>query len=125
VSLPGRVAATTALAAAEVACMPSLREGLSVFCLEAQAAGLPVVASRIGGLPEAVADGETGILVAPGDEVALAAALERLVADGALRSALGEAARRRARQQFDAADMARRTEACYRDVVARHRGGGA
>src|SRR6185437_15604815 len=63
--------------AAVVAC-PSRREGFGVVCAEAMAHGRPVVASRVGGLRDLVADGETGILVEPGDVPALRAALERL-----------------------------------------------
>ena len=71
--------------------------------LEAMAAGLPVVASDVGGVAEAVADGETGLLVAPGDVDALAGALERLLADAALRRAMGSAGRARAASHFDLA----------------------
>src|SRR6185436_15535693 len=64
-------------AAADVAILPSLHEGLGVAALEAMAAGRPVVASRVGGLAEVVADGETGRLVPPGDPSALAAPVSR------------------------------------------------
>lgn len=67
--------------------------------LEAAAAGVPVVASRIGGIPEAVLDGETGILVPPGDSTAMADAIHRLIDDHELRMRLGRAAREHARQQ--------------------------
>ncbi len=69
--------------------------------LEAMAAGLPVVASDVGGVAEAVADGETGVLVAPGDVEALAGALERLLVDERLRRAMGSAGRARAAAHFD------------------------
>jgi glycosyltransferase involved in cell wall biosynthesis len=82
--------------AAVVAC-PSLREGFGVACAEAMAHGRPVVASAVGGLKELVVDGETGLLVPPADIGALRAALERLLADAALRRRLGAAARERAR----------------------------
>ena len=65
------------------------------------AAGLPVVASRVGGVPEQVVDGETGLLVDPGDPKPLAAALERLTGDPALRRRLGAAGRVRAEERFD------------------------
>jgi starch synthase len=64
------------------------------------AAGLPVVATRVGGIPEIVADGETGLLVSPGDPDSLAEALERIVADAALRADFGRAGRRRAVEHF-------------------------
>src|SRR5262249_9629759 len=85
--------------AAVVAC-PSRREGFGVACLEAVADGRPVVASAVGGLLDLVVDGETGLLVPPGDVAALRAALERLLADGELRARLGAAARARARERF-------------------------
>jgi phosphatidylinositol alpha-1,6-mannosyltransferase len=72
-------------------------EGFGLVYLEAGAHGLPVVAHAIGGVPEAVTDGETGLLVAPGDSAALTAAFARLLADPALRHRLGEAGRVRAR----------------------------
>jgi glycosyltransferase involved in cell wall biosynthesis len=101
------------LAAADVVALPSLQEGLGVAALEAMAAGRPVVASRVGGLAEAVADGETGLLVPPGDAAALATALGRLVAEPALRERLGAAGRRRAAARHDPANMADGTLACY------------
>lgn len=85
---------------AEVFALTSRWEGLPISVLEAMAAALPVVASRIDGLPEAVADGETGLLVPPQDPEAAAAALERLVADAGLRRRLGSAGRRRVEELF-------------------------
>lgn len=101
--------------AAVVAC-PSLREGYGMACLEAMAYGKPVVASAVGGLRDLVVDGETGLLVPPGDPAALRAALERLLGDPELRRRLGAAARERARTRFswDAAVAA--TLAAYEDA---------
>ncbi len=73
-------------------------EGFGLVYLEAGAHGLPVIAHAIGGVPEAVLDGETGLLVAPGDSAALTAAFARLLGDPALRSRLGAAGRARAHQ---------------------------
>ncbi len=72
-------------------------EGFGLVYLEAGAHGLPVVAHAIGGVPEAVVDGETGLLVAPGDSAALTVAFARLLGDPALRRRLGDAGRARAR----------------------------
>ena len=72
-------------------------EGFGLVYLEAGAYGLPVIAHAIGGVPEAVIDGETGLLVAPGDQAALTAAFGRLLGDPELRRRLGEAGRARAR----------------------------
>lgn len=71
-------------------------EGFGLVYLEAGAHGLPIVAHAIGGVPEAVIDGETGLLVSPGDTLSLTAAFARLIADAPLRRRLGEAARTRA-----------------------------
>jgi glycosyltransferase involved in cell wall biosynthesis len=73
-------------------------EGFGLVYLEAGAHGLPVVAHAIGGVPEAVLDGETGLLVPPGDSAALTAAFARLLGDAALRRRLGDSGRTRARQ---------------------------
>lgn len=85
--------------AAVVVC-PSRREGYGVVAREAMAHGRPVVASAVGGLLDAVEHDVTGLLVPPGDAGALRAAIKRLLADPALRSRLGTAARERARERF-------------------------
>jgi glycosyltransferase involved in cell wall biosynthesis len=93
--------------------------------LEAAATGTPLVASRIGGLSDIVVDGETGVLVAPGDEAALAAAFTRLLSDGEARAAMGAAARARSRR-FDVDVIAERLERVYgarRPFVKRARTG--
>jgi colanic acid/amylovoran biosynthesis glycosyltransferase len=77
------------------------REGIPVVLMEVMASGLPVVASRLSGIPELVADGESGILVAPGDEAGLADALERLALDPALRRRLGDAGRATVARDFE------------------------
>lgn len=100
-----------------VALVPSVwPEPFGIVVLEAMAAGRPVVASRIGGLIDLVADGETGLLVPPGDHDALRAAIARLLADPALREAMGSAGRRRL-DQFKASAVVARIEGVYRDVV--------
>jgi glycosyltransferase involved in cell wall biosynthesis len=86
--------------AAAIVCVPSRREGYGIVAREAMAYGRPVVASRVGGLPDAVADGETGVLVAPGDVAALRTAVTRLLGDAELRERLGAAARERAQAEL-------------------------
>jgi glycosyltransferase involved in cell wall biosynthesis len=93
------------LADSDVFVLSSRSEGLPVSVLEAMAAELPVVASEVGGLAELVVDGETGILVPPGDVQALATALGRLVAEPELRRSLGAAGRVRAETSFDLASF--------------------
>ena len=82
-------------ARAAVVCVPSRREGYGVVAREAMAYGRPVVASDVGGLKDAVVEGESGALVAPGDVSGLRAALLRVLDDPRLREAYGSAARRR------------------------------
>ena len=88
------------LARADIFVLSSTSEGMPLSILEAMAAELPVVASAVGGVPEAVEDGDTGLLVPPHDPVPLAAALERLLADPALRRRLGASGRARVREHF-------------------------
>jgi glycosyltransferase involved in cell wall biosynthesis len=104
--------------AAVVAC-PSHREGFGVVCAEAMAHGRPVVASDVGGLRDLVVHEETGLLVPPKDVGALRAALERLLADGALRRRLGEAARARIAESFTWERFADATLQAYDDALAR------
>ena len=104
--------------AAVVVC-PSRREGYGVVAREAMAHGRPVVATPVGGLAEAVVDGETGLLVPPGDVPALRAALERLLADPPLAARLGAAGRERARTLYSRETAATTTVAAYEDALAR------
>ncbi len=93
------------MAAADVFCLPSYREGFGSVIIEAAACGVPAIASRIYGVTDAVADGVTGILHPPGDIAALTAAMARLAQDPQLRRELGNAARRRALADFQMAAL--------------------
>lgn len=93
------------LAAADIGLLASHEEGLSTFILEAMAAGLPVIATRVGGNAEAVRDGRDGLLVEPRTPAALARAMQTLAQDAAQRSACGAAARARVAEKFGTADM--------------------
>ncbi|MDP2654865.1 MAG: glycosyltransferase family 4 protein [Candidatus Omnitrophota bacterium] len=100
----------------DVFVMPSLQEGLGLSVMEAQAAGLAVVASRVGGLPSLIEDGRTGRLVPPGDEAALAEAIAGLLQDPARAAAFGSAAREFIRKNFSAEQMVEKTLDVYRSV---------
>lgn len=108
-------------AACDLYVWPAVREAYGMAILEAQAAGLAVVAGRGVGVGDVVAAGESGILVASGDARALAAATARLLADPARRAAMGRAAARRVRVRHDLAAAARRLDRVLRAAVARRR----
>ena len=99
--------------------VPSLGEGFGMVALEAAERGRPVIASAVGGLPEIVDDGRTGVLVPRADPPALAAAIVDLVRNPGRAAALGRAARERALAEFSLARCADRTDALYRETLAR------
>jgi len=101
--------------AATVCVVPSVwEEAFGLSALEPMSHGIPVVASAVGGLPEVVIDGETGLLVPPGDEEAIARALAELLTDPERRTDMGRRGRERARQHFDLEDE---IDALYRIVA--------
>jgi starch synthase len=104
---------------ATVFACPSLYEPLGIVNLEAMACGAAVAASRVGGIPEVVADGETGLLVPPDDPAALAAALNTLVGDQDLAAAMGARGRTRAITEFGWARIAAQTTALYAELAPR------
>src|SRR6185436_1333367 len=97
--------------------LPSHVEALPMVVLEALAAGVPVVATRVGGIPAAVEDGRSGLLVAPRDVAALSRALVSLITDGATRKAMGRAARERAAVGFSSEVIVPRIEAVWREIA--------
>ena len=107
------------LRAADVFVLYSGYEGLPHVVLEAMAAGVPVVASRKGGIPEVIEDGVTGLLVEWGDETVLADTVERVLCDAALARRLGEAGRARVERDFGWGGLVERTAALLAEVVER------
>jgi len=105
------------LAAADVFVLPSRAEGVGVAALEAMAAGKAVVASRVGGLSQAVVDGETGSLVEAGNAAALAEALEKLAGDSAMRDSLGKRGRERVLELFSIESQASQYIETYNRVL--------
>jgi glycosyltransferase involved in cell wall biosynthesis len=106
------------LARASVFVLSSLTEGISLTLLEAMARGLPVVATRVGGNPEVVAEGETGLLVPPRDPAALAGALLQVRRDPDRARGLGLAGRRRVEGHFDVRRMVDDYEELYLQTIA-------
>jgi sugar transferase (PEP-CTERM/EpsH1 system associated) len=102
--------------------LPSLAEGISNTILEAMASGLPVVATRVGGNAELVADGETGVLVASGDVEALADALIRYASDATLAAQAGRSARARAERLYSLDGMVEQYASLYERLIAARKG---
>jgi glycosyltransferase involved in cell wall biosynthesis len=108
---------TTVFAAADFFVHVPLWEGLGVAVIEALAAGLPVIASQVGGIPELIIDHQTGLLVRSQDHDALAAALRSFVQSPCQAQTLGRTGQIFARTQCDAALMAKRNEALYYELL--------
>ena len=118
VSFLGRVAPVAPVfERAEVVVVPSLGEGFGMVALEAMERGRPVIASAVGGLPEIVDDGVTGLLVPPGDADALGAAIRELAGDRARAAAMGAVGRARALEQFSQERCTDRIAELYREAL--------
>jgi glycosyltransferase involved in cell wall biosynthesis len=109
----------TILHASDLLVSPSLREGMQVSLIEALAAGLPIVATAVGGTPDAVADGESGLLVPPSDADALAARVIELLGDRQRMQLMGADGRRRAEQLFDSRVVAAQVLRACEQVASR------
>jgi glycosyltransferase involved in cell wall biosynthesis len=106
-------------AALDAMILPSGNEGTPVSAIEALAAGRPVVATRVGGLPDVVREGEDGFLVSRGDVDELADRLERLAADEGLRRRMGEAGRERVLPRYSVERLIDDVDALYRSLLAK------
>lgn len=96
----------------DILCVPSLMEGLGLVILEGMYFGVPVIASRVGGIPELIEDGKSGILIPPADAGALFAAMHQLAVDKQMAQILARQGKERV-QDFTVENMARQVEACY------------
>ena len=119
--VPFQTELAAVMSALDVAVLASTSpEPFGRVLIEAMAAGKPVVASDSGASREIVDDGQQGILFPPGDDLALANALNRLLSDRSLAAEMGGRGQRRAAERFDSAQYVAGVEAVYRDVLAKH-----
>ena len=105
----------------DVVALPSMLEGFGIVLLEAMAMGKPAVASRVGGIPDAVEDGVTGILVPPANSRQLAEALVALLENSTLRQSMGEAGRKRVETFFSLEKTIKELECCYNQILSQSR----
>jgi glycosyltransferase involved in cell wall biosynthesis len=119
--IPVVLGGATALVLPSVTSRDGQMEGIPVALMEAMAAGVPVVATRLSGIPELVRDGESGLLVPERDPAALAAAMERLAADPALAARLAEGGRRAVREGFHRAGNVARLARLFAEVTVPRR----
>jgi len=108
------------MAASDLLCLPSYREGFGVVIIEAAAAGVPAIGSRIYGITDAIVEGETGVLFEAGDIGQLAQGMRTLAGDADLRRRMGQRARERALRDFAQAQLTAALLAHYRELLATH-----
>ena len=101
------------LSVLDIFVLPSVSEGMPITILEAMVAAKPVVATKVGGIPELIRDGETGFLVPSDEPVSLALATIKLLGDPALRQKMGELAKQRVKNEFSATKMLENTLPAY------------
>jgi glycosyltransferase involved in cell wall biosynthesis len=109
------------LQAADIVVVPSLLEGLSYSIIEGMAASKPIIASRVGGIPEVVKEGETGMLVAPSDVKGLSDAIAYLTANLSVRVGMGEAGRKVAEEKFNIKRNVEQIFELYKQIARRKR----
>lgn len=109
------------MAASDVLCLPSYREGFGVVIIEAAAAGVPAIGSRIYGITDAIVEGETGLLFEPGDVQQLALSMRTLAGDASLRRRMGQRARERALRDFPQAQLTAALLAHYQQLLTGQR----
>lgn len=105
------------MAALDILALTSVSEGFGLVLIEAMAAGLPVVGTKVGGVPEVITDGEDGFLAPPGDPAGIAAAVAKLIADPELRLKMGQRGREKVERLYAADMLAKRLEEIYLKVV--------
>jgi glycosyltransferase involved in cell wall biosynthesis len=103
---------------ADILVNPSLSETFGMALVEAMASGVPVISTRVGGMPEVIEDGVTGLLIPPDDPASLAHAIQALLRDPARRQAMGAAGRERALNHYTWEAVASQTGALYRSLLA-------
>jgi glycosyltransferase involved in cell wall biosynthesis len=118
----GRDKLKSYLREAALLALPSLEDNCPMVVLEAMAAGAPVIAANVGGVPDLIEDGKTGLFCDPLDAASMSGAVERLLAQPPLARALAAEANRRARERFHPLVVARRHLEIYREVLARKNG---
>jgi glycosyltransferase involved in cell wall biosynthesis len=107
------------LADIDVFCLPTHKEGLGTAILEAMAMQKPVVATRVGGIPDSVMEGDTGYLVEPGDRESLSRKISKLLDDSQKAQAMGRAGRLRVEEEFTLQTMSQKTEELYKQLLNR------
>ena len=102
----------------DILVLPSLNEAVGLVLIEAQAAGVPVIATRVGGIPEAIDDGKSGILVPANDLVMLTKILKKLILDQEGRKAMGEYAKEFVKNKYDPQDLASKVQIIYEELIS-------